>query len=66
MHHDPQERQDKIDGLVQRYRDGTFSTVVFAASLKAIRMNGDDIADLICQHILAHQSSLPYKRGNVA
>ncbi|HSC55777.1 MAG TPA: hypothetical protein VLC51_01165 [Nitrospira sp.] len=64
-HHDPQARADKLDGLIQRYRDGTFSTVVFTASLKAMRMTGDEIGELVCQHIFAHQSSLPFKRGDV-
>ena len=61
--HDPQEREDKIDGLVQRYRDGVFSTVVFTASLKALHLRGNEIADLVCQHIFVHQASLPYRRG---
>jgi len=62
MHHDPEQRQEKIDGLVQRYRDGEFSTVVFTASLKCLRMQGSEIADLVCQNIYTHQTSLPYKR----
>ena len=64
MRYDPQERQDKIDGLVERYKAGEFSTVVFTASLKAMRMRPDEIADLLCQNIFTHQASLPYRRGD--
>ncbi len=61
-YHDPQAQREKIEGLVQRYRDGQFSTVVFTASLKGLRLTGDEIADLVCQHIFVHQASIPYRR----
>lgn len=64
LSHDPQERADKLDGLIQNYRYGVFSTVVFTASLKAMRMTGDEIGELVCQHIFVHQASLPYRRGD--
>jgi hypothetical protein len=63
MHHDPEYRQEKIDGLVARYRAGEFSTEVFTASLRGVTgMQLGEIADMVCQHIFVHQASLPYKR----
>jgi hypothetical protein len=64
MLHDPEAMAEKIDGLIQRYRAGEFSTVVFTASLKAARMTGDEIGELLAANILAHQASLPYRRGD--
>lgn len=63
---DREQHSEKIDGLVQRYRNGEFSTVGFTASLKAAHLRADEIADLVCQHIFVHQASLPFKRGDVA
>jgi hypothetical protein len=64
MLHDPEAKAEKIDGLIQRYVAGEFSTVVFTASLKAARMTGDEIGEMLAKHILAHQASLPYRRGD--
>jgi len=66
MHHDPDERRDKIDGLIQRYRAGEFSEVVFTASLKAAGMRRDNISALVSQHRSAFVESLPFKRGDVS
>lgn len=65
MHHDPEERRERIAGLVERYRAGEFSEVVFTASLKAQGMRRDNIQALVSQHREAFTQSLPYLRGNV-
>lgn len=62
---DPDELSDKIAGLVQRYREGDFSEVVFIASLAAIGMRRKNISALVSQHREAFRESLPYLRGNV-
>jgi hypothetical protein len=63
--HDPEAQSEKIAGIVQRYRDGEFGTVVFTASLAACGMQLGQISDLVYLHLLAHQESLPYLRGDV-
>lgn len=64
--YDREKMAEKVDGLVQRYRNGEFSTEVFTASLHGIPgMQLGEIADLVCQHIFVHQASLPYQRGDV-
>lgn len=66
MHHDPEERRERIAGLIERWRAGEFSEVVFTASLKAQGMRWDNIAALVSQHRAAFTQSLPYKRGDVS
>lgn len=63
---DPDERADKIAGLVARYRAGEFSEVVFTASLKAAGMRRDNISALVSQHRAAFVESLPYRKGDVS
>ena len=65
MNRDPDQRAEKIAGLVERWRAGEFSEVVFAASLKAHGMRRDNISALVSQHRAAFTESLPYKRGDV-
>lgn len=65
MTHDPDERAEKIAGIVQRYRNGEMSEVVFTASLAAANMRRDNISALVSQHRAAFRESLPYLRGDV-
>lgn len=62
---DPEQRAEAISGLVDRYRNGEFSEVVFTASLKAQGMRQDDISALVSQHRAAFVKSLPYRRRDV-
>jgi hypothetical protein len=62
---DPEQRAEAISGLVERYRRGEFSEVVFTASLKAQGMRRDNISALVSQHRAAYVESLPYRRGDV-
>lgn len=64
MRHDSEQRSEKIAGLVQRFRNGEFSEVVFTASLKAAGMRRDNIVALVSQHRAAFTESLPYRRGD--
>ena len=66
MHHDPEAKAEKIAGLIDRYRRGEFSEVVFTASLKAAGMRRDNISALVSQHRSAFVESLPYRRGEVS
>jgi len=66
MTHDPEERSEKVAGLVARWRAGEFSEVVFTASLKAAGMRRDNISALVSQHRAAFVESLPFKRGDVS
>lgn len=63
MPYDP-DRAEKIANLVERYRAGEFSEVVFTASLKAKGMRRDNISALVSQHRAAYIQSLPFKRGD--
>lgn len=63
MTHDPDEKAEKIAGLVQRYRLGEISEPVFTASLKAAGMRRDNISALVSQHRAAHIDSIPFRRG---
>ena len=63
--HDPDERRDRIIGLIERWRAGEFSEVVFTASLKAQGMRRDNIQAIVSQHREAFTQSLPYRRGDV-
>ena len=65
MRHDPQHLADKIDGLVQRFRNGDFSEVVFTASLVAAHVRLDDIRGYVAENRGAFRESLPYLRGDV-
>lgn len=44
--HDPEQRQEKVSGLIERFRTGEFSESVFTASLKAVGLRPDDIREL--------------------
>lgn len=65
MNHDPEQRSEKIAGIVGRWRAGEFSEAVFTASLKAAGMRRDNISALVSQHRAAFVESLPYRRGDV-
>lgn len=65
MNHDPEQRAEKISGIVERWRAGAFSEAVFTASLKAAGMRRDNISALVSQHRAAFVESLPYRRGDV-
>lgn len=65
MHHDPEAKSEKIAGLVERYRAGEFSEVVFTASLKAVGMRRDNISALVSQHRAAFVKSMPFQRGDI-
>ena len=64
--HDPEQRREKVSGLIERYRAGEFSEAVFTASLKARGVQSDDVSWFLFVNRPAHQSSLPYKRGTVS
>lgn len=64
MNHDPEHRSEKIAGLVERWRAGDFSEVVFVASLVAAGMRRDNISALVSQHRAAFVQSRPYLRGD--
>lgn len=59
------ERDEKIDGLIQRWRSGEFSEVVFTASLIAAGKRKHEVDDLTAQHRAAFRESLPFLRGDV-
>ena len=63
---DPEQHAESIAGLVERWRAGEFSEVVFTASLKAQGMRRDNISALVSQHQAAFVESLPYRRGDVS
>lgn len=65
VRHDPEQRAEKIAGLVERWRAGEFSEVVFTASLVAIAQRKDQIDELLQKHRSAFRQSLPYLRGDV-
>lgn len=62
---DAADRSEKIAALVQRYRGGEISEVVFTASLVAEGMRRDNISALVSQHRAVFVESLPFKRGDV-
>lgn len=63
--HDIEERRERVAGLIERYRAGEYSEVVFTASLKAHGMHRDEIQALVSQHREAFTQSSPYRRGDV-
>jgi hypothetical protein len=64
--HDPDARREKISGLIDRYRLGELSEVVFTASLKAAGMRPMSILELVDLNRAEFMSSRPYKRGDVS
>ncbi len=64
--HDPDARREKIEGLIERYRQGEFSEVVFTASLKAAGMRPMSISELVELNHGEFANSLPFKRGDVS
>ncbi len=65
MIRDPDERAEKIAGIIERWKAGEFSETVFAASLKAQGMRRDNINALVSQHRAAFVQSMPFKRGDI-
>ena len=65
IRHDSEQRREKIAGLIERYRLGEFSEVVFTASLKAAGMRLVSIMELVDLNQAEFRSSRPYKRGEV-
>lgn len=59
------DRPDKIANLVERYRSGAFSEVVFTASLIAVGERKNRVDELDSQNQSAFRQSLPYLRGEV-
>jgi hypothetical protein len=66
LRQDPEQRREKIAGLIERFRAGEFSEAVFTASLKAQGMRRDNISALVSQHRAAFVQSLPYRKGEVS
>lgn len=66
MRQDPEQRGEKIAGLVERYRSGELSETAFTASLKAQGVRRDNISALVSQHRAAFIQSMPYRRGEVS
>lgn len=66
MIRDAHDRRDKIDALAIRFAVGEISEAVFTASLKGLVRDRDDIRHLVMLNQIAHRSSLPYRRGDVA
>jgi hypothetical protein len=64
--HDPEQRREKISGLIERWRAGEFSQAVFTASLKAAGMREFDIKTLVIRNRSAFVNSKPFKRGDVS
>jgi hypothetical protein len=56
--------QDRVDSLAWQYVTGTLSEAVFKASLKRY-LGDEDIRFLVNINRLAHQNSLPYRKGEV-
>ena len=56
--------QDRVDSLAWQYATGTLSEAVFKASLKRY-LGDEDIRFLVNINRLAHQNSLPYRKGEV-
>ncbi len=65
MTRDPDERSERIAGIIERWRSGEFSEAVFTASLKAQGMRRDNISALVSQHRAAFVESAAFKRGDV-
>lgn len=59
------DRAEKIANLVDRYRAGEFSEVVFTASLIAAGERKAAVDELVSQHQATFRGSLPYLRGDV-
>lgn len=59
-----EERQDKIDGLTERYRLGEISETVYFVSLSFF-MTPADAKVLVNENQVFFRNSLPYKRGFV-
>ena len=53
-----------MDSLAWQYVTGTLSEAVFKASLKRY-LGDEDIRFLVNINRLAHQNSLPYRKGEV-
>lgn len=60
------ERQEKLSGLVERYRAGEFSETVFLASIMRLVPDRAERRYLLELHQAAHRASLPYQRGSVS
>lgn len=57
------DRQERLAGIVERYRAGEFSEIVFIASILALVPDRDERRYLIHIHQPAHRASMPYRRG---
>jgi hypothetical protein len=60
------EKKDRVSALTTRYVLGELSEPVYTASLKCRGLDRDDIRYLVMLNRIAHRSSLPYRRGDVA
>lgn len=60
------DRQEKLSGLVERYRAGEFSEDVFLASILRLVPDRDERRFLLHLHQAAHRASRPYLRGDVS
>lgn len=54
---DPEQRAEKIDGIITRFRAGEFSADVFTASLKAAGMSKDEIDEAVAEIVLQQRSA---------
>lgn len=54
------DRQEKLSGLVERYRAGEFSDDVFTASILRLVPDRDERRYLIAMHQPANRLSKPY------
>lgn len=59
------ERQERLSGLVARYRAGEFSESVFTASILFLVPDRDERRYLVEVNQAAHRASMPYRRGDV-
>jgi len=58
------DEKESVRALTTRYVCGELSEPVYTASLRKY-LNSDDIKFLVNLNRLAHQNSLPFKRGDV-
>ena len=66
IRHDSEQQREKIEGLIERYRRGEYSEVVFTASLKAAGIRPLSISELVELNHDEFARSLPFRRGDVS
>lgn len=59
------EQNEGVQALIIKYVTGQISEAVFTASLRAYRIDRDEVRHLVWMNQTAHRNSLPYRRGDI-